>query len=168
MTEVPLADSHKKNGLILPLLAGFLLTLGVILFFLYNRSVSYTNLPVNPSEPMVDTMEKVEEKIVAGMPDIPVYPDATVEESFKRTIGEDNEYYVVWVTNASVGEVVSFYETKLSKDSWTITEIPEERNETGDESISATKNNINLIINLERVATTDPTEITLDLFVKSE
>ncbi|MCR4264341.1 MAG: hypothetical protein NUV98_06510 [Candidatus Roizmanbacteria bacterium] len=167
-TELLPASPQKKKGLIFALLFGFLLTIGVVLFLVSNRSVSNTTntAPVNPTQSVVDTMEKVEEKLVSGMPDIPMYPDATVEESFKRTVGEMNEYYAVWTVNASVGEIISFYETELAKDGWTITEIPEERNETGDESIAATKNNMNLLINLERVTASDPTEITTDIFVQ--
>lgn len=162
---------QKKNSLVLPLLIGFILTLGVLLFVLYGRTVvntsENTTVPVRQGQPIVDTMEKVENQVIPGMLEVPVFPNATVKESFKRTIGEDNEYYAIWIADTSMGDVISFYETELTNAGWTITDIPTERHETGDESIGANKENMNLLINLEREEATDPTEITIDLFVKN-
>lgn len=172
-------SAPKKSTMLLLLVLGFLLAVGAILFVLYSRSsqgMSKDLPPIRQGQPQAEqnetpavpeTMEQLEGQVIPGMPPIPVFPNVTVEKSFKRTIGQDTEYYVVWMADTTVGEIISFYETALTQDGWTITTMPEERNETGDESIVANKNNMRLMFTLEREAIADPTEIIADLYIKN-
>lgn len=161
--------TQKKKSMLLFLPLGFLIALGVLLFIILNRSSqnASTTSPANPTQ-VVEKMEKVEGKLVEGASSlVPIYPNATIEQSFKREVGQNTEYYSVWVTQrVTVGEVITFYEQELTKGGWTIDELPVERNERGEEGIEAHKGNMWLTLMIESEKAGDPTEITVDVFVK--
>ena len=172
LNQMP-AVPQKKNRLVMLLVVGFLVTIvAVLLFVFYNRSPQ-TPLPAalpltSPTRPIVEKMEEIQNQLVEGMPEFPLYPGGVIEKSFKRTVGTNNGYIVDMIANASLGDIISFYETELTKDGWTITVIPEERDETGEEAIEATRDNMNVLINLEREDSTTPTEVVIDIFVKNQ
>lgn len=171
LDQIPIV-TQKKSGLLLPLMAGFLLVIaGVILFSFYKRPLrTPIPAPLPPTNPsptrMVEKIEEIKEQLIAGMPGVPLYPNATIKESFKRTLGETYVYTVNMTTEASMSDILSFYQTELTNDGWTITVIPENIAKVEDEAgLEASKGDMSLLITLE--SEDQPTQMAISIFVKN-
>lgn len=173
LNQTPSMTPQKKS-LAVPLVIGFLVTVCLVLLFVYYRS-SQTSpslplpapLPLTSPSPtrMVEKMEEVKGQLIAGMPNVPMYPDATLHESFKRTLGEQYVYTANMTTEASMSDILSFYQTELTNDGWTITAIPENIAKVEDEAgLEASKGDMSLLITLE--SEDQPTQMAISVFVK--
>jgi hypothetical protein len=156
-------QAGASNALLLIGIVGFVGTL-VIAYMVYSRLG--TQLPVSgsllldQSARYNETMEKAPEgQIVADLPDLPVYPSATPDESFKRMADAKNEYYAVWEVDAGLDQIASFYQRELPLAGWTLTEVPEDPGITGEETVVATRGTMKLNIMLERERVEEQSEI---------
>jgi len=172
MKNLPKKISSQK-GFFKPLIAGLVVGIaGIIVFVVLNRPVTQppsldTRVPIASPTPIPEIMEEKPRELIEGMPDIPLYPDAVIEKSTKRTIGTDLKYTAHLNVVATPGEIISFYQTELTNNGWTITHVLPNSQQTGEGAIEATKNNTDLHIDLDRHRSDEPTDFVINVFVKN-
>ncbi len=113
------------------------------------------------SHPVADNKERAvveQETVVAGFPQVPVFPEAKLINSYKKSDQTRVGYEGHWTTQEPVAEVMKWYLSALRDDGWQITSPPEDPEADG-EQFAVVRNDdwvLNLIVEDEDgVGTTD-------------
>jgi len=89
-----------------------------------------------PEQQVRSEKVEVEGKLVEGFPQLPIFPDATVEKSYKKESGGKVGYEAVYLTNKFPKEAMVWYREELEKQGWTII----------DEQIEGTESEFSLMV----------------------
>lgn len=109
-----------------------------------------------------DEYVTLKHQMVAGMPDVPVYPGAKLEESSRNTEGTRVSYRAEWTTPASVKQLVAWYATALPAAGWTVQEAANPN--YGDTSFVVERHGRRMTLILERENSSDRlSEITAEI-----
>lgn len=120
----------KKKGVSLHL--GILLSIltAILISFIYSKEFQkseYQPSLAQFSDSPVQFQE-VEQALVQNFPSIPIYPGATIDDSYEKIIKGENGYEAEWYTTDSVKQVLEYYLYALPEDGWILDFIPENFN----------------------------------------
>lgn len=82
---------------------------------------------------------RVEGELVASFPEFPVYSGAKIEYSYESTSSQPTGYEALWVSNAPVPTVMSWYIDTLTAEGWEIESLPDNRQDPTEQFLIASK-----------------------------
>lgn len=106
----------KRIFFILAVLA--IIFLGVVILQKDNQKNKQIEMPVKQE----DRSEKVEVEgnLVEGFPEIPSFPEAVVEKSYKKESGGKVGYEAEYLTDKNAKEAILWYKGELESQGWSI------------------------------------------------
>jgi len=126
-------------------IAVVLLVIVVVTGFLLPRKSSEESIPIQ--EP---GKTEVEDTLILGFPEFPVYPGATTISSYKKEEGEKVGFEANWEADASVSEVMAWYINALEEAGWVFEEEPEDVDEIFEQFLIAAKDEIRVYLSVEK------------------
>lgn len=151
---------NKKIGILILILAivavgGFVFKDKIVNIINNNKKLEVATDPTFP---------EVMGKMVAGFPEVPTYPGATLVASAKTNAeGEpDLGYRAKWETTDSVPQIMKWYEVELPKNGWKYT-APDDKKSEGEQVAKISKGDYSGYVAGEMEG--DKIEIVIDLRV---
>jgi len=156
-------NQSKSNFFITLASIAFIIVAGTSLLISVKRPVQKTIFVGNASEPgKVD----LDSELVAGFPEFPVYPDATIINSYKKTEGAKVGYEANWKADDTVAQIASWYYEALIDMGWNFEEQPNNFEEYGEQFFLVSKDDLTIYLTVELEPGISETEINVEVPVQ--
>lgn len=143
-------------------IAGLAVLLLIVLAFIEPTAIKQ-KLSQSPQPQEEPGKEVVERALVTDFPDVPVYPEARVIESYAKDVESGKGYEALWISHDAPYQVASWYLDTLRSSGWEIVEPETIDPEVGEPYVTAQKGGQLYYFYFENTDDDDPTEIHLEI-----